>query len=294
MLNSRARTPIQAFVSENPITPAAPAAGDVVEIVDRLSGVRVTAVVESAIGGPYVLRYDRGSGIPDEAHVRWFDGDTAWQAISKLAALDDTSASCELAPSTEWEPAPVRRSLRAPVDNSPMLVKIVSSTVLAKGRRIHAVCLDISDSGCRASWPGRTPLVGDAVDVAWDVGDWQADDEPGWVSARVARIVALPFGARQVGFTFEIAGRRSGRPRARSGTRPGCTSTASACSTSAPPDRQSSASPREPREARVDRLRPALGRRVRRAPQVVGRQIVERDRLAVVHARSAGSAAGAA
>jgi hypothetical protein len=86
-----------------------------------------------------------------------------------------------------------------------MLVKIVNSTVLAKGRRVHAVCLDISDSGCRASWPGRTPLVGDAVDVAWDVGDWQGNEEPGWVSARVARIVALPFGARQVGFTFEIA-----------------------------------------------------------------------------------------
>jgi hypothetical protein len=193
-------------VSEHSITPAAPAAGDVVEIVDRLSGVCVTAVVESATSElAYVLRFDRPLKAPDEAHVRWFDGDTAYQAISKLKALDDTSASCELAPSSEWEPAQVRRSLRAPVDNSPMLVKVVSSSVLAKGRRIHAVCLDISDSGCRASWPGRTPLVGDAVDVAWDVGDWQAEDEPGWVSARVARIVALPFGARQVGFTFEIA-----------------------------------------------------------------------------------------
>jgi len=78
-------------------------------------------------------------------------------------------------------------------------------TVPVDPQRVHAVCLDISDSGCRASWPGRTPLVGDAVDVAWEVGDWQAEDEPGWVSARVARIVALPFGARQVGFTFEIA-----------------------------------------------------------------------------------------
>jgi PilZ domain-containing protein len=205
VLNSYAEAPIQPDVSENPITPAAPAAGDVVEIVDRLSGHRVTAVVESASDGPYVLRFDRPTTVPDEAHVRWFDGDTAWQAISKLSALDETSASCELAPATEWEPAQVRRSLRAPVDNSPMLVKIISSTVLAKGRRVHAVCLDISDSGCRASWPGRTPLVGDAVDVAWEVGDWQAEDEPGWVSARVARIVALPFGARQVGFTFEIA-----------------------------------------------------------------------------------------
>ena len=206
MLNSRAGAADTTSVSENPITAAAPAAGDVVEIVDRLSGVRITAVVESTSAElAYVLRFDRATKCPNEAHVRWFDGDTAWQAISKLTTLDETSVSCELAPSHEWEPAQVRRSLRAPVDNSPMLVKVVSSSVLAKGRRIHAVCLDISDSGCRASWPGRTPLVGDAVDVAWEVGDWQAEDEPGWVSARVARIVALPFGARQVGFTFEIA-----------------------------------------------------------------------------------------
>jgi len=193
-------------VSEHSATPAPPAAGDVVEIVDRLSGTRITAVVEAAPDDRrYLLRFERAHKVPDEAHVRWFDGDTAYQAIAKLKPVDDTSSECELAPSDEWEEAQVRRSLRAPVDNSPMLVKMVSSSVLAKDRRIHAVCLDISDSGCRASWPGRTPLVGDAVDVAWEVGDWQAEDEPGWVSARVARIVALPFGARQVGFTFEIA-----------------------------------------------------------------------------------------
>ena len=193
-------------MSEHSATPAPPAAGDVVEIVDRLSGTRITAVVEAASDGSrYLLRFERAHRVPDEAHVRWFDGDTAYQAIAKLKPVDDTSSECELAPPDEWEEAQVRRSLRAPVDNSPMLVKMVSSSVLAKGRRIHAVCLDISDSGCRASWPGRTPLVGDAVDVAWEVGDWQAEDEPGWVSARVARIVALPFGARQVGFTFEIA-----------------------------------------------------------------------------------------
>ena len=193
-------------MSEHSATPAPPAAGDVVEIVDRLSGTRITAVVEAAPDDRrYLLRFERAHKVPEEAHVRWFDGDTAYQAIAKLKPVDDTSSECELAPSDEWEEAQVRRSLRAPVDNSPMLVKMVSSSVLAKDRRIHAVCLDISDSGCRASWPGRTPLVGDAVDVAWEVGDWQAEDEPGWVSARVARIVALPFGARQVGFTFEIA-----------------------------------------------------------------------------------------
>jgi hypothetical protein len=192
-------------VSEHSGTPAAPAAGDVVEIVDRASATRITAVVESASSGLYTLRFERAAAVPDEAHVRWFAGDTAWQSISRIQTLSETSATCELAPASEWEPAPVRRSLRAPVDNSPMLVKIVSSGVLAQGRRVHAVCLDISDSGCRASWPGRTPNVGDAVDVAWEVGDWQAEAEPGWVSARVARIVSLPFGARQVGFTFEIA-----------------------------------------------------------------------------------------
>ena len=222
-------------MSDQSTTPSPPAAGDVVEIVDRISGSRITAVVEPRRPSSLSAALRSRPQGPDEAHVRWFDGDTAYQAISKLGPRRD-QRHCELAPSGEWEQAQVRRSLRAPVDNSPMLVKMVSSTVLAKGRRIHAVCLDISDSGCRASWPGRTPLVGDAVDVAWDVGDWQAEDEPGWVSARVARIVALPFGARQVGFTFEIADADQAA-RVRPGTRRGSTSTGSACSTSAPPER---------------------------------------------------------
>ena len=191
-------------MSESPSTPAAPAAGDVVEIVERLSGTRVTAVVETVRDGLYGLRFDRSRTVPDEAPVRWFDGDTAWQAISHLERIDETSVTWQLAPMREWEPAPVRRSLRAPVDNSPMLVRIVSSAVLAKTRRVHAVCLDISDSGCRASWPGAPPRVGDAVDVAWDVGDWQAGEEPAWIPARVARVLSLPFGTRQVGFAFAI------------------------------------------------------------------------------------------
>jgi hypothetical protein len=198
--------------------PAAPAAGDVVEIVDGVSGASAHAAVESVADGHYVLRFDGGAAVPDEARIRWYDGDTAWQAVSQLERLDDTSASFELAPvgdwepaperrslrAPDWEPAPVRQSLRAPVDNSPLLVEIVSSGVLAEACRVHAICLDISGSGCRAKWPGLAPLVGDNVKVAWDVGDWNADAEPGWVSARVARISALPFGARQVAFTFDI------------------------------------------------------------------------------------------
>jgi hypothetical protein len=192
-------------VSEAPITPAPPATGDVVEIVEGHSGTRVTAVVETVSDGRYGLRFARGTTLPDEAPVRWFDGDTAWQAVSQLERVDETSVTCQLAPEREWEPAPVRRSLRAAVDNAPMLVKIVESTVLAKARRVHAVCLDISDSGCRASWPGTSPRVGDAVEVALDVGDWHAGDEPAWIAARVVRIMALPFGTRQVGFKFEPA-----------------------------------------------------------------------------------------
>ena len=98
----------------------------------------------------------------------------------------------------------MRTSLRAAVDNAPMLVRIVESSVLSKARRVHAVCLDISDSGCRASWPGTPPLVGDSVEVAWDLGDWRSEVEPSWIAARVARVIPLPFGARQVGFKFEI------------------------------------------------------------------------------------------
>lgn len=198
--------------------PAAPTAGDVVEIVDGLSGASARAVVETVADAHYVLRFDGVAAVPAEARIRWYDGDTAWQAISRLERLDDTSASFELAPVRDWEPAPERRalraphwepapmrqSLRAPVDNSPVLVEIVSSSVLAKECRVHALCLDISGSGCRAKWPGLAPLVGDSVNVAWDVGDWHADAEPGWVSARVARVSALPFGAREVAFTFEI------------------------------------------------------------------------------------------
>jgi len=159
----------------------------------------------------------------------------------------------------------VRRSLRAPVDNSPMLVKIVSSTVLAKGRRVHAVCLDISDSGCRASWPGRTPLVGDAVDVAWEVGDWQADDEPGWVSARVARIVALPSARARSGFTFEIADSDQAA-RVRAWHQAWLHEHRQRLLDQRAADSRSERA--QLRQRRLDRGGPALGRRMRRAAQI--------------------------
>jgi hypothetical protein len=90
------------------------------------------------------------------------------------------------------------------VDNAPLLVRILNSGALGKGRQVHALCLDISDSGCRASWPGRPPVVGDAVELTWELRDWHAEAEPGWVPALVVRIVPLPFGRQQVGLQFQI------------------------------------------------------------------------------------------
>jgi hypothetical protein len=204
-LKSHALRPIQALMGEDSHIPAAPAPQDVVEIVDPGSSTRLPATVESAGDGSYVLRFERATSVPGTAPVRWLDGDVAWQAVSQFERLDETSVNCQLAPPPEWERAPVRQSLRAPVDNYPMLVKIVESSVLAQGRRVHAICLDISASGCRASWPGATPQVGDVVELDWDGGDWHDESQPQGIPARVVRIIQRPFGARQVGFTFEIA-----------------------------------------------------------------------------------------
>jgi hypothetical protein len=189
---------------QQPDAPSGPAAFDVVEIVDRLSASHVSATVESAHNRTFVLRLAHEARIPAEAHLRWFDGAGAWQAISQLQRIDDSRVSCELPPESEWEAAPARRSVRAPVDNSPLMVRITDSKVLARGRRVHAVCVDISDSGCRANWVGVTPRVGDAVDVSWNSEPSRAA-WPGWVSARVARIIPRRFGAHHVSFSFEIA-----------------------------------------------------------------------------------------
>lgn len=200
------------------VIPAVPAPHDAVEVTDRRTGYRVTAAVEAADEGMWMLAFDLAATVPREATVQWDDGDSGWQAEAELARLDDTSARFRIAPASEWEPAPVRRSLRTPVENSPMLVRIVESTALPVDRRVHTVCLDISDSGCRASWPGPAPLVGDAVALAWETQSWRSDDPAEWISARVARVLALPFGARHVGFKFEIADAAQGA-RVRAWTR---------------------------------------------------------------------------
>ena len=191
-------------MSDVQATPAPPAAYDVVQIIDLQTATRVNAVVHSADADRYVLHLERPSTVPHEAPVRWFDGDTAWQAISKLERIDESSVICQLAPSPQWESAPVRQSLRAQVDNAPMLARVADNQELTRGRIVHAVCLDVSASGCRVNWPGSTPSVDDCVELAWDVGDWQRESQPDWIPARVARIVPMPFGTRQVGLRFEM------------------------------------------------------------------------------------------
>jgi hypothetical protein len=190
-------------VSEKRPTPAAPAQDHVVEVIDPRTGYRVTAAVESSNSHEHLLRFDLGAPIPLDAILHWDDGDLGWQTRARLERLDESLARWQIPPSTEWEPAPTRRSLRTPVDKAPMLVRIMESSALRKGQRIHTVCLDVSDSGCRASWPGQPPLVGDTVELAWEVDSSHDASDPEWIQARVARITPLPFGARHVGLRFE-------------------------------------------------------------------------------------------
>jgi len=193
----------------------APKVGDAIEIADTASGERARGVVDAVTDAHYVLRVDATLAASRDVRVRWWDGDTAWQAASKLERIDETSAAFELVSphawerslehhalrTPDWEPAQIRQSLRAPTQNAPLLVEVVEGTPLALQRRIHAVCLDFSESGCRMKWPGRPPATGDAVKVAWEGGD---DHEPHWLPARVIRTGSLPFGAREVALTFLI------------------------------------------------------------------------------------------
>ena len=178
-------------------TPAPPIAYDVVQIIDQQTATRVNAVVRSIEDDRYLLHLERPSSIPGEAPVRWYDGDTAWQAVSQLERIDETSVNCQLAPSPQWELAPVRQSLRAQVDNAPILARLTDGDKRGPARtRSVSMCLRVAAA---PAGPEPTPRVGDHVELAWDVGDWHSETQPAWIPARVARIVPMPFGTRQVG-----------------------------------------------------------------------------------------------
>ena len=178
--------------------PSGPVEFESVEIIDRLSGSYVGATVESAHDRSFVLRLKREAEMPEEALLRWSDGAGAWQGIGELERIDSSRVRCELAPPEEWQAAPARRSPRIRVEDSPLVVYFPGA------RRAHAVCVDISESGCRASWLGKTPDVGDAVHITWDTETSPAAPTR-WIPARVVRIIPRPFGAHHVCFSFEFA-----------------------------------------------------------------------------------------
>lgn len=124
--------------------------------------------------------------------------------MASLEHLDASRVSCQIKPPYTWEPAPARRSPRADVDQSQLLVRIASSSVLTSGRRAQTVCLEVSATGCRAAWTGRTPRVGDTVDLSWEHGgESRGVVELGWIAARVARIITTRSGTQEVCFRFE-------------------------------------------------------------------------------------------
>ena len=187
--------------------PSGPVEFESVEIIDRLSGSYVGATVESAHDRSFVLRLKREAEMPEEALLRWSDGAGAWQGIGELEQIDSSRVRCELAPPEEWQAAPARRSPRIRVEDSPLVVYFPGA------RRAHAVCVDISESGCRASWLGKTPDVGDAVHITWDTGTPRHADplDPGTRRAhhstplrRAPRLFSFEFAdAKQAAFVRE-------------------------------------------------------------------------------------------
>ena len=177
---------------------------DRVEIIDRIAACRVHALVESASEAECVLHLERASFLPESAPLRWFDGTQAWRTTAHLEHLDATRVRCRLMPAERWEPASARRSQRVRIGESRLLARIVSSSTIPRGRRVHADCLDVSATGCRASWPGQAPHVGDLLDLTWDIaGQSRGARELGWIPGRVARVIPGSAGAHEVGFDFE-------------------------------------------------------------------------------------------
>ena len=182
----------------------APALRDRVQIIEPTAAALIPASVESVSEQGFVLYLDQAARIPEEASVRWFDGKTAWHAIASLERIDAARVRCQIKPPHAWEGTRTRRSQRAGLDDSRLIVRIASSSVLTSGRRAHVVCIEASATGCRSTWTGAPPRVGDSVDLSWEHGaDSRGAVELGWVAARVARTLTTRAGTQEVCFSFE-------------------------------------------------------------------------------------------
>jgi hypothetical protein len=191
-------------MDQDPLPGGGMKAHDRVEIIDQVSASRVRALVESATGEISVLRLEQAAHVPEAAPVRWFDGAKAWQATAHFEHLDASRVRCQLMPANTWKPASARRSQRVGVGESQLLVRIAWSSTIPAGRRARTECLEASATGCRATWSGQTPRVGDTVDLSWDSGGQsRGASELGWIAARVTRVIARAKGVNEVCFAFE-------------------------------------------------------------------------------------------
>jgi hypothetical protein len=191
-------------MDQHPLPTGGMKAHDRVEIIDRISARRVRALVESAAGESSVLRLEQAAHVPEAAPVRWFDGVKAWQATAHFEHIDATRVRCQLTPANTWQPAFTRRSQRVRVGESQLLVRIAWSGTIPGGRRARTECLEASATGCRATWSGQMPRVGDTVDLSWDSGGQsRGANELGWIAARVVRVIPRTTGLNEVCFGFE-------------------------------------------------------------------------------------------
>lgn len=152
-----------------------------------------------------VLRVNQAAKVPETGVLRWFDGARAWQADVRLERVADTRVRCVVEQADEWEGASTRGSLRAPAHATQVVARVVTSTRLAGGRRMHAECINLSETGCLAAWTGPPPGVGDAIDLTWDSGGQRTAVEVGWVAARVVRTSRLRSGQTAVAFRFNVS-----------------------------------------------------------------------------------------
>ena len=169
-----------------------PQVGDVIEMFSTASELLGSGVLESFADGSWTVCVDAGGLItPEDGRVRCASETGVWHASLSTAPVTRSGD---------------RRDSRAPAGRSPILVRTQGETQFTKGQRSRAVCLDFSESGCRTTWHGAPPFVGDHVQLAWGVEDTaERQAEATWVEAYVTRVLTMSFGVRQVAFAFKPA-----------------------------------------------------------------------------------------
>ena len=171
---------------------AAPQVGDVIEMTSTTDELLGTGVIEQFDDGSWIVCVDAGGlKTPEDGRVLCTSESGSWHASLSTAPVTRSGD---------------RRDSRAPAGRSPILVRTLGEGQFTQGQRSRAVCLDFSESGCRTTWHGKPPFVGDAVQLAWGVEEnVERQAEPLWVEAYVTRVLTMSFGVRQIAFAFKPA-----------------------------------------------------------------------------------------